>query len=85
MAWVGLFFYTMHFPLILTAMASGRKLLSQAVQAAAAAAAAGSIEEPLLPPLDEAQQQQQQGAGGLHQAASPVSFQGRPSYSEDVR
>ncbi|GAX75222.1 hypothetical protein CEUSTIGMA_g2666.t1 [Chlamydomonas eustigma] len=85
MAWVGLFFYTMHFPLILTAMASGRKLLSQAVQAAAAAAAAGSIEEPLLPPLDAEAQQQQQGAPGHRQAASPVSFPGRPSYSDDVR
>ena len=55
MAWVGLVFYALHFPLILTAIWSGRKLLTAAV-AAAAAAVSGGLVEPLLSPRQNPQE-----------------------------
>jgi len=54
MAWVGLAFYALHYPAILTTMAAGRSLLSRQVQArregsaTAAAAGTGDLQEPLL-------------------------------------
>ena len=55
MAWVGLLFYSLHFPLILTAIWSGRRLLAAVVASAAAAAVGsssdapeGGLSEPLL-------------------------------------
>ena len=55
MAWVGLLFYSLHFPLILTAIWSGRQLLAAAIASATAAAVIssddareGGLSEPLL-------------------------------------
>ena len=45
MAWVGLTFYALHFPLILTAIWSGQKVLS---------ATASALTEPLLGSYGEA-------------------------------
>ena len=61
MAWVGLTFYALHFPLILTAIWSGRKLLSAAVATATAMAAAG-LAEPLLSP--QTTDDKERGTGG---------------------
>ncbi len=97
MAYVGLAFYAMHFPLIATAMLSGGRLLRDAsdlsaIVHASSAAGEGDLEEPLLHPahphdgsVSGGRASMDSGVGGLTLAFSGRAASGRLPYTEDIR